>query len=182
MSQRWKMLKESSVWNASFFTLKTQKYELPDGRIMPEYYSMEFADWVNVVALTRHQEVILVKQYRPPGQKSFLEIPGGGVEDPTPLAAAQRELEEETGFVSEQWTLLGSHYPNPSLLTNRMHTYLALDCERTGTVALDPYEDIEIELHPVSELSQLLLSGQIDHSVVMASLLLSFQHLGLHFP
>ncbi len=184
MSQRWKLLKEAELMRASFFTLKTQQYELPDGRIMPEYYSVEFLDWVNVVALTRHQEIIMVKQYRPPGQKSFLEIPGGGVSksDSNPLVAAQRELEEETGYVSELWTLLGSHYPNPSLLTNRMHTYLALDCSATGQVDFDPYEDLITELHPITELSQLLFSGQIDHSVVMASLLLCLKHLGLQLP
>lgn len=185
MSQDWKLLSEDTVFASGFFKLKTQQYELPDGRIMPRYYTIEFEDWVNVVAVTRQSEIVLVRQYRPPGKTSFLEIPGGGVDkrtDQSALQAAQRELEEETGFVSSNWQLLGTHFPNPALQTNRMHTFLALDCEKTGKLDFDPYEDLETELVPVSQLNSLLTSGKINHSIVMAALLLSFKPLGLHFP
>lgn len=184
MSQSWKRLKESSVFKAGFFDLKKGQYQLPDGRIMPEYYTMEFLDWVHVVALTPKKEIILVRQYRPPGEKSFLEFPGGGVSpsDPSPLVAAQRELEEETAYQSKKWSFLGAHYPNPALLTNRMHTFLALDCEKTGQLDWDPFEELETEIYPVSELGELLSSGQLDHSLVLASLALSWKHLGFPLP
>lgn len=185
MSQDWKLLSEDDTLVSSFFRLKTQQYEMPDGRVMPRYYTIEFADWVNVVAVTRQSEAVLVRQYRPPGKKSFLEIPGGGYDpkaDESYLQAAQRELEEETGYVSSKWQLLGSHFPNPSLQNNSMHTFLALDCEKTGQVDFDPYEDLEVELVPISQLGSLVLSGQIDHSIVMASILLSLKPLGLQIP
>lgn len=143
---------------------------------MPRYYVVDFPDWVHVVALTKDGQVILLRQYRQAAKETFWEIPGGTLEpghESKSLQAAQRELQEETGYTSSRWKLLGTHYPNPALQTNQIHTYLALDCEQTHDLELDPYEDLEVELKSVEDTLKMLRSGQFTHSLMMSSLILA---------
>jgi ADP-ribose pyrophosphatase len=125
-------------------------------------------DWVNVVALTREGEAILVRQFRFGIEASTLEIPGGMVETgEEPEAAAARELEEETGFRAAELVFLGAVHPNPALQRNRCHSYLALGCERTSPQGLDAGEDIEVVLLPASALQRLIRKGEITHALVV---------------
>src|SRR3954467_11441870 len=106
MQGKWEVLSSQELLRAGFFRLRSDRCKLPDQRIMPHYYVMEFNDWANVVALTDDNQMILVQQYRHATKEVHLEIPGGGV-DPrkgeTPMQAAARELQEETGFTSENF-------------------------------------------------------------------------------
>jgi ADP-ribose pyrophosphatase len=156
-----------------FFRLRTDRCELPDGRIMPNYYLIEFADWVNVVPITIDGEVVAVEQFRHGSDLTHLEIPGGST-DPrlseTPMAAAQRELLEETGYSSSEWINCGFHYPNPALQTNRMHTFIALNCRKTAEQELDEFEDLTVRLFPARELIGKMESGAVTHSLIFASI------------
>lgn len=157
--------------------------ELPDGRIMPRYFVLEFPDWVNVVPITTDGQMVLVRQYRHAAQDMFLEIPGGsthadrgqGPEDPR--VAGERELLEETGYMAKEWISCGFHYPNPALQNNRVHTYLALGCEKIKEPELDPYEDLTTVTLPVREVFKKWQNGEIQHSLIAASLGLSFRFL-----
>ena len=86
-----------------------------------EFYVLDACDWVNVVAVTEDGRMVFVEQYRHGVERTTLEIPGGMVdaEDPSPEAAARRELLEETGFASEDWRLIGTVDPNPAIQSNR---------------------------------------------------------------
>jgi len=134
------------------------------------------ADWVNVIALTPDQRVVLIRQYRFGSELVTLEIPGGIV-DPgeDPRAAALRELREETGFVAERVVALGSIAPNPAIQRNRLYSFLAEGCVLASEQAQDPGEDIEVELRPLAEVDGLLASGAIDHALVVVA----FQKLAL---
>ena len=85
-----------------WLTLRQERLRLPTGREIAEYWISEYPPWVNVVAVTPTDEVVLIRQYRPGLRQVHFEIPAGVVDgaDPDLLAAARRELAEETGAVS----------------------------------------------------------------------------------
>lgn len=156
--------------------MRADKCELPDGRVMPRYYTFDFPDWVQAIAVTKSGEMVMMTQYRHSAAEVFLEIPGGSL-DPrkseTPLEAAQRELLEETGYLSTRWQSLGVHYPNPALMSNRLHTFLALGCEKVAEPRLDPYEDLTVQLMSVEDVYRSVREGKILHSLILASLFLA---------
>ncbi len=176
---RWKVLKSTELLKARLFRLRTDECELPDKRVMPSYYVMEFPDWVNIVPITADKQMILVEQYRHAGGDTFLEVPGGGTHGPKedPKDAGVRELLEETGYESSEWIYCGFHCPNPALQTNRVHTYLALNCRKVAEPNLDPFEDLIVKLVPVTEALDLWGRGEIKHSLISASIGLSLRFL-----
>jgi 8-oxo-dGTP pyrophosphatase MutT (NUDIX family) len=182
MSLLWKRLETKELLATGFFRLREDKCEMPDGRIMPRYYVMEFPDWVNIVPVTHDGKIILVEQYRHASGREHLEIPGGGIEAKSgedPKRAAIRELQEETGFVPEDIRLVGRHYPNPAMQNNAMWTYVGFGCRKLAEPAPDAYEDIRVVQMPVHEVYEKIRSGEIDHSIVVASLLYAMSFLGV---
>ncbi len=177
----WKTLESEELARFGYFRLRKDKCELPDGRIMPGYYTMEFSDWVNIIPVTKDKKIVLIQQYRHSVQEVTIEVPGGSV-NPTNNESieigAQRELEEETGYTSERIEFLGIHHPNPALLSNRMHTYIAWDAKKTKPQDLDPYEDIETFEVTLEELHALVDGGKITHSIILASLLMAQKKIG----
>jgi len=132
---------------------------------------LESTDWVNVVALTSDRRLIVVRQYRFGTEEVTTEVPGGLI-DPGEghEESAKRELLEETGYVSDHWTYLGSVDPNPAVQTNRMHHWLASDCQLKGAQDLDPGEDIEVATLSEDELRAAIASGEIRHALVLTAL------------
>jgi len=162
----WKIL-ESNYMRPRF---RFDKCELPNGRIF-EAMALEFRTWAVVVALTKNQEVVLIRQYRHGAQDVFWEFPGGVVEDgENPLAGAQRELVEETGYTTTNIVKIGSFHPNPALQTNVMHAYLALDVEKTDIQQLDEAEEIEVHLVPLDDLIAMTKHGEFCHGLQVAAL------------
>jgi len=104
---------------------------------------------VHVVALTAKGDVVLVRQYRHPVRRILLELPAGKI-DPgdTPVAAARRELMEETGYASKRWIRLGAWFPSPASTTLKSNMFLALDAKRSRAPATEPDEFLRVELHP----------------------------------
>jgi 8-oxo-dGTP pyrophosphatase MutT (NUDIX family) len=119
------------------------------------------------------------EQYRHGAGEVFLEIPGGSTDpgDNEPLTAGRRELLEETGFESPKWIACGYHFPNPALQSNKMYTFLALDCVRVAEPTPDPFEDIRVIEMPVKEVLARLESGSFTHSLIANSLWLARPHL-----
>jgi 8-oxo-dGTP pyrophosphatase MutT (NUDIX family) len=171
---KWIVLKSDEVFKKGFSRFRVDRCELPDGRVMPQYFVMEFADWVNIIPVTQDGQLVLVEQFRQGGGETFLEIPGGSTQShgglDEALEAGKRELIEETGYQASEWILCGVHYPNPALQSNRLHTYLALNCVKVAEPSLDPFEDLQTRLLPLKQAVKEWASGSFQHSLISASI------------
>ncbi|HRC55524.1 MAG TPA: NUDIX hydrolase [Kofleriaceae bacterium] len=135
---------------------------------------IDCGDWVNVIALTAAQEVVLVRQFRAGTGQVCLEIPGGMVDaGEAPEVAAARELFEETGYRAPTWRQLGKVAPNPAIFGNRLHVFLAEGAVSAGAPEPEGSEVIDVELQPLSVTWRLIREGAIDHALVVAA----FAHL-----
>ncbi len=180
MKQGWKVLGQKELFSAGFFELRSERCELPDGRVMPAYYILDFPEWANIIPITKDRQLVLVEQYRHAGQDHFLEVPGGTTHpgmNEDPEIAASRELLEETGYQAGRIEKVASHYPNPALQNNQMHTYIAWDCEKVQEPHLDPFEDLRVLLMPFPEVIERLMRGEFTHSIISNSLFLALSKL-----
>jgi len=167
----WKVLRRSSVADCRVFGVEAVHCQRGSVREEQTFFLVQSVDWVNVIAATRDGRVVLVRQWRHGASGPILEIPGGMVDaGEDPRAAAERELAEETGYRAARWTLLGTINPNPALFGNRLHTYLAEDCEQVEAIANDHDEETLVELVPRDALPELVRAGKIDHALVLAAL------------
>src|SRR4051794_37215030 len=115
----WEIQASAVVADYGIFRLRKDRCVSPRTHRAHDFWVLETTDWVNIVALTPDEQVVLVRQYRFGSQRTTLELAGGTV-DPgeAPLAAAVRELREETGYQAESVTLLGCVEPNPAIQNN----------------------------------------------------------------
>lgn len=134
------------------------------------FFVIENPDWVNVIALTAKDEIILIEQYRHGSEEIELEIPGGMIDRGEDAAvAAQRELLEETGYAAREMILLGKSRPNTALQNNWQYHYLALDCELKSAVRFDEHESVVTKLTAFDDVPQLIAEGKINHSLMVAA-------------
>lgn len=170
-NMEWKTLKSEYLFRRPWLTARRDTVELPTGAINDEYYVLEYPDWINVIAVTDDRKMVMVRQYRHGLGQTCFEIVAGVMEpDEEPLAAAQRELEEETGFAGGEWHELMVLSPNSSSCTNITHCYLATGVKRISGQHLDDTEDIEVYLKDEEEVRRMLERGDIKQALMAAPL------------
>jgi 8-oxo-dGTP pyrophosphatase MutT (NUDIX family) len=137
-----------------------------------DFFKLEFSNWVNIVACTDRNEIVLIRQYRFGTEQVELEIPGGAVNDgEPPLEAGLRELLEETGYAGENGRIIGRVCPNPAIQGNFCYTVLVENVKKIAEPNLDEMEDIEVLTVPEAETFALIQDGSIHHGLVMNGLM-----------
>ena len=167
----WRVLEEEHLQHCKVFDVHKATMESPLTGEPHPFYRIESPPWVNIVALTEAEDLVLIRQFRHGSRVVTLEIPGGLV-DPgeTPEFAGGRELLEETGYRAGRLESLGSLNPNPALFANRVHMQVALDCVQEQEIQNTSTEHTMVELLPLAELPAVLREGGIDHALVVAAL------------
>jgi 8-oxo-dGTP pyrophosphatase MutT (NUDIX family) len=167
---KWKIIESIIVFKAKVFRYVKIKSQSPTSGETGDFDLVQCMNWVNIVAFTNDQKIILVKQYRHGIDDITIEIPGGAIDlGEDSLVAAKRELREETGYTSINWKHLGRVAANPAFMSNYCETYLAVDAKLTHEQELDPFEEIEVVLRDKSSIPEMVRSGEIDHSLVIAA-------------
>lgn len=170
MIERWPLLRRTVRLGSGDFKVEEKVFRSPRTGAEHTFLAARGADWVNVIALTRDERVVLVRQFRQGVERVTLELPGGLVDGgEEPLAAGLRELREETGYVGGRARLLGVVDPNPAILDLQCHTILVEGVEPGGERSLDESEDIDVEVHPLREVRELIVQGRIHHALVITA-------------
>ncbi|RVT98275.1 NUDIX hydrolase [Mucilaginibacter limnophilus] len=175
----WKVLESNYIHKGSWATLRTDKCEMPDGRIVPAYYVLEYPNWVNAVAVTEDNKILMVTQYRHAAEIISLEIPGGVIDgDEAPEAAMRRELLEETGYRFDNIEYLATIYANPSTANNKTFCYLATGGVKVQEQSLDEHEELIVHEYTISEVKQFLAENKIAQSLHCTALFYALMKLG----
>ena len=168
---RWKVLDREYIIKRPWLTARRDKVELPDGRVIEEYYVLEYPDWVNVIAITKEGQFVMERQYRHGLGVDSTELPCGVMEKgEDPLEAARRELLEETGYAGGEWTKLMAIGANPGSQNNLTHCFLAVGVEKIAEQSLDDTEELTVHLMSEAEVKSLLENNQICQALMVAPL------------
>lgn len=171
----WKTLSSEYLIQRPWLTARRDKVELPDGRIIDEYYVLEYPDWVNIIAIDKEGRMVLVRQYRHGLQRTNFELVAGVLEKgEDPMTAAKRELLEETGYAGGEWHELMQVSANTSTMTNLTHCFVATGVEKVATQHLDATEDLEVYTFTQEEVKEMIRRGEFMQSLMLAPLLRYF--------
>lgn len=169
----WEILSEVVRFSNDAVTIIGKTAKSKKTGLKKEFTVAKHPDWVHTVALTKENEVLLVKQFRHGTGEFTLELPGGKM-DPgeTSSVAASRELFEETGFGSGSWESLGEVPANPAANTNVVHMFLAKDVDRLSSPCPDAGEELETVVLPLERVFAMCVDGRIRQPYTYSTLLM----------
>jgi 8-oxo-dGTP pyrophosphatase MutT (NUDIX family) len=172
MIHPWKKTGSRPVGDFRIFTVKSDTKISPRTQAAHEFFVIDSANWVNVIALTADRNLVMIEQYRHGSNSVELEIPGGilDAKDTSPVSGGVRELREETGYEGARPQIIGQIYPNPAIMSNTCFTVLVENCQLKHPLEWDHGEDIITHLVPVDEIPKLIATGQIRHALVVVAL------------
>jgi 8-oxo-dGTP pyrophosphatase MutT (NUDIX family) len=169
----WKVLSSEYVSRKFWYTVRREELQLPNGTVISEYWINEYRPWVNVVAVTDNDEVLMVRQYRPGLGTVHFEIPAGttDAEDTDIEVAGRRELLEETGYGGGRWSPLMTLSANPALQNNLTYTFLAEGVAPMAAPHTEASEDLRLHLVPAREIEAMIDGGELIQALHVAPLL-----------
>jgi len=176
---KWQLLSTKYVYENKWFHARADSCMLPDGRIIEPYFVVELPDFCNIMLVTADERVVLVRQYRYPINQTTYELAGGIIEKgEDPKVAALRELQEETGYTSNEVEFLFKAAVNPALNSNTAYFYLARNAIKTESQNFDEFEDLDVVSFSKEEFLQLLKENKFQHSVQIGAIYDSMVRLG----
>ena len=172
MRKKWEIIQSKYLLKEPWATIRVDHVKLANGTEIPDYYVYEYPNWVNVIAVTEDDQVVIIQQYRHGLGESIYEIPAGVCDDTDkdPMESAQRELLEETGYGGGDWNLLMAVSPNPGTNTNMCYCFLATNVRKVSEQHLESTEDIEVTLMPKDKVKDLLSSDSFKQAMHAAPL------------
>ena len=189
----WEEIKTEHIVKDEWIDFRKSAYRFPDGSVFEPYYSYSRRNYVVIVASDTEGRFICVRQFRQGIKEVTTEFPAGGLErkdgkeygsaengntSEDPLSAAKRELLEETGYESEEWTHLLTVPSNATIADNYAYLYMAENCRRISGQNLDETEFLNVELHSEGEIEDLIAKGGFQQSVHITAWLLSRRQKG----
>jgi len=169
---KWKLVNSAAVFQSPWLEVKKKAYLQEGLSGEQDYYVVERLPFVVVVAL--HQtDLLMVRHFRHGTDETYLELPAGyrdGGE--SAIAAAQRELLEETGYEAGTSTLLGELHPLPGYIRSSASVVLCRDLRDTGTV-IDANEIEQVLRVPATQVIQMILRGEINEMQAVSAILLA---------
>jgi len=176
--QTWRTLSKTTILDhGKYLSVEDHHIQLPDGRMIPDWPYLITPDFINVLALTiEHQALIFQQTKYATGET--LAIVGGYLEpDEDPLAAAQRELREETGYTAPNWIALGQYTIDANRGCGVGHLYLAQAASRTHTPTADDLEEQHLLTLSLSELETALYANQFKAIAWTTTIALALKYL-----
>ncbi len=177
----WEEVKCEHVIKDEWMDLRRKAYRFPDGSVFEPFYNYSRRDYVVIVATDTEGRYICVRQFRHGIEEVTTEFVAGGIERSgsteyrkdrgnigdaeTAIAAARRELMEETGYASDEWTPLLKIPSNATVADNFAYIFRAKNCEKVGSQKLDSTEFIDVVTYSKEELEALILSGGFQQAV-----------------
>jgi ADP-ribose pyrophosphatase len=161
--EKWKTLQSEMAFDNKWCKVRREVVGLPSGLVIDDYFLNIRPDVVLILPVTEEGNAIMVRQYKHGAGEVLLEFPGGVIdpEDASPLAAAERELREETGYSASRLEELTVFYDNPTKDTNKIYCFLARDSRKTHETKFDATEDIETVEIPFDDVAGLIQARKI---------------------
>ena len=180
----WEEIETKHIIQNEWIDFRESTYRYPDGRTFSPYYSYSRRDYTVIVPFDEDGNLICVRQFRHGIKEVTNEFPAGGIERPdgmeygdravaeSALDCAKRELREETGYESSDWTHLITVPSNATVSDNYAYVFMARNCRKAGAQHLDETEYLNVEKFTAEEIETLIHTGKFQQSVhVMAWLL-----------
>ncbi|MDR2448243.1 MAG: NUDIX hydrolase [Treponema sp.] len=172
----WREEERKEVYKCRVFSVYESLCRSPDKKRMGVFMALDAADWTIVAPVLEkdgRRFFVMVRQWRHGAQELSLEFPGGVLEaDEDSSQAALRELEEETAYTAQKITKLGEMSPNPAIMNNRVHFFLAEDLSPLPSQHLDEDEFVDMELVPIEEVMENMGKKPYTHALMGTALAL----------
>ena len=173
MHRPWIIRSERSVLSRPpFLEVSEQTVQLPDGRVVDDFYQIAMADYTCVFPEMPDGRILLLRSYRHGPRRVCLTFPGGQVgAGEQPLDGARRELLEETGFASEEWRHLGSFITQANQRCQSAHLFQARRCRAVQPANSGDLEHQEIVALSRAEAMEAFRRGEfaiLEHAAVLA--------------
>ncbi|MBL0405072.1 NUDIX hydrolase [Microvirga aerilata] len=176
----WRVKGSRHIHRDRWISVRADDCVTANGIDVSPFYVLEYPDVVLVLAITTGNQVVLVRQYRHGLGAVTTELPGGIIDasDPDPIAAAARELVEETGYVSDDLRVVGRLSAGAASRTNLFHVVLALNVKPEAAPKPDPTEAIDVELVDCAKAVRMGQAGELIQAHDVAALLLGLSAAG----
>ena len=183
----WEEISSEHIVRDEWIDFRRSAYRFPDGSVFEPFYSYSRRNYVVIVASDTEGRYLCVHQFRQGIKEVTTEFPAGGIErkdgkeygsakdlpSEDALAAAKRELREETGYESDEWEHLLTVPSNATIADNYAFIYRAANCRKVAGQSLDETEFLNVSRYSAEEIEEMIAAGRFQQAVHIAAWLLS---------